>query len=305
MDDEQNLSSDIINENGDLFGTHNEDPNVFPTDTNIPLTDIGHSIKDYRTIFQETHQSNSQWRNTEARSAYNVSATNDGARQIIWKQAKDEINFVRGKVKAALDSCEPTIDNLVDLIFGPKSNIGRLLQDKLDISSEELLKQLGTFSLAAAYNSSKTQIFSKHSFVKIEGLADEITYQNFCNLIRNCGIKKKDDPAHVCGLKPLWMDVQSALNDTLRELFIQGFDCYMRVTEDDDKMHYEIDNKADTQGLKITQHVRDNRKGFVAHTTCFTASGLPIGIEWERCNDTATTDKKNYYKSAVPIKWTK
>ncbi len=305
MDDEQNLSSDIINENGDLFGTHDEDPNVFPTDANIPLTDIGHSIEDNRTIFQETHQSNSQWRNTEAPSANNVSAAIDGARQIIWKQAKDEINFVRGKEKAALDFREPTIDNLVDLIFGPKSNIGRLLQDKLDISSEELLKQLGTFSLAAAYNSSKTQIFSKHSFVKIEGLADEITYQNFCNLIRNCGIKKKDDPAHVCGLKPLWMDVQSALNDTLRELFIQGFDCYMRVTEDDDKMHYEIDNKADTQGLKITQHVRDNRKGFVAHTTCFTASGLPIGIEWERCNDTATTDKKNYYKSAVPIKWTK
>jgi hypothetical protein len=78
------------------------------------------------------------------------------------------------------------------------------------------------------------------------------------------------------------MDVQSAFNDTLRELFIQGFDCYMRVMEDDDKMHYEIDNKADTQGLKITQHARDNRKGFVAHTTCFTASGLRIGIEWER-----------------------
>jgi hypothetical protein len=155
MDDEQNLSSDIINENGDLFGTHDEDPNVFPTDANIPLTDIGHSIEDNRTIFQETHQSNSQWRNTEAPSAYNVSATIDGARQILWKQAKDEINFVRGKVKAALDSREPTIDNLVELIFGPKSNIGRLLQDKLEISSEELLKQLGTFSLAAAYNLSK------------------------------------------------------------------------------------------------------------------------------------------------------
>jgi hypothetical protein len=117
MDNEQNLSSDIINENGDLFGTHNEDLNAYPTDVNIPFADIGHSIEDKRSIFQETNQSDLQWRNTEAPSAYNVSAAIDGARQIIWKQAKDEINFVRGKVKVALDSCEPTMDNLVELIF--------------------------------------------------------------------------------------------------------------------------------------------------------------------------------------------
>jgi hypothetical protein len=154
-----------------------------------------------------------------------------------------------------LDSREPTINNLVELTFGSKRNIGRLLQEKSEIGSEELLKQLGTFSLAAAYNLLKTQMFSKHSFANVEGLADVTTYQNFWNLIGKGGCKKKEDPAHVCGLKPLWMDVQSALNDTCRELFFQGFDCEMRVTGDDDKMHYEIDNGADTQGLKITQHV--------------------------------------------------
>ena len=88
--------------------------------------------------------------------------------------------------------------------------------------------------LAAAYNLSKSQKFSQHSFEKIEGLVDETTYQNYWNLIGNCGIKEKDDPARVHGLKPLWMDVQSALNDTFRELFIQGLYCYMRVKEDDE-----------------------------------------------------------------------
>ena len=57
-----------------------------------------------------------------------------------------------------MDSREPTIDNLVELIFGPKSNIGRLLQEKLEIGIEELLKQLGIFSLAAAYILSKMQM---------------------------------------------------------------------------------------------------------------------------------------------------
>jgi hypothetical protein len=95
------------------------------------------------------------------------------------------------------------------------------------------------------------------------------------------------------------MDVQSAINETCRELFVIGFDSYMQVTEDDDKMHFEITNDADTQGLKITQHVRDNRKGTVAHTTCFTASGLPIGIEWERCFDTTTTATKRIISSQL------
>jgi hypothetical protein len=52
MDYEQNLSSYIINENGDLFGTHDEDLNAYPTDVNIPFADIGHSIEDKRSIFQ-------------------------------------------------------------------------------------------------------------------------------------------------------------------------------------------------------------------------------------------------------------
>jgi hypothetical protein len=75
--------------------------------------------------------------------------------------------------------------------------------------------------------------------------------------------------------------VKNALNEMCRELFIEGFQEYMRIIIDDDKMHYQIDKATNTQGLKVTQHVRDNRKGFVAHTTCYTASGLPIGIEWE------------------------
>ncbi len=62
----------------------------------------------------------------------------------------------------------------------------------------------------------------------------------------------------------------------------------MRVTTDDEKMHFQLSSKANTQGLKSSEHVHDNRKGFVAHTACYTASGLPIGIEWERENNDST-----------------
>jgi hypothetical protein len=93
---------------------------------------------------------------------------------------------------------------------------------------------------------------------------------------------------HARGLRPLWIDVEHALNETCRELLIEGADFYVRVTIDDDKMHYETKDQQSAQGLKIAQHVRDNRKGFVAHTACYTASGLPISIEWERSNDDTT-----------------
>jgi hypothetical protein len=71
-------------------------------------------------------------------------------------------------------------------------------------------------------------------------------------------------------------------------LFVEGVDFYIRITIDDDKVHYEITGKQLAQGLKIAQHVRDNRKGFVVHTSCFTASGLPIGIALERLSDDTT-----------------
>jgi hypothetical protein len=58
-------------------------------------------------------------------------------------------------------------------------------------------------------------------------------------------------------------------------------------------MPLQTGNEQDTQGPKVTQHVRDNRKGFMAHTCCYTASGLPNGIEWEHANyDSMTTAMK-------------
>jgi hypothetical protein len=82
--------------------------------------------------------------------------------------------------------------------------------------------------------------------------------------------------------------MQNALNETCRDLFIEGFESYMRVTTDGDKMHLQTGKEQDRKVLKVTQHVRDKRKGFVAHTCCYTASGLPFGIEWEHAYDDST-----------------
>jgi hypothetical protein len=83
---------------------------------------------------------------------------------MMWDQAQAEITFVKERVKTALVDKEPTIKNIWDLIFGPESNIGRLLMEKTKLNIMDLHKILGIFCLAAAYNLSKTQNFQQASF---------------------------------------------------------------------------------------------------------------------------------------------
>jgi hypothetical protein len=64
------------------------------------------------------------------------------------------------------------------------------------------------------------------------------------------GCNQHSDSFYVRGLRPLWMDMQSAFNETCRNFFIEGFTPYMHIINGDDKMHCEVNNKTDTQGLQ-------------------------------------------------------
>jgi hypothetical protein len=139
-----------------------------------------------------------------------------------------EIKFVRSKVKkvlAAMGELEPSIDNLMDLMICPRSNIGCLLGEKLTISDIRLLKNLGTYFLVAAYNLSQNQIYSKHSFGNTEGVTNQKTYQSFWNTIANMGCMPKGS-TNIGGLRPLWIDIEHVLNETCMELFIEGTEFY-------------------------------------------------------------------------------
>jgi hypothetical protein len=109
----------------------------------------------------------------------------DGAQQLLWNQAICKIGFVENKVKDTLRGKEPRITNLIDLIFGPQSNIGRTIQAKLQISNDDFLKQLGVYSLATAYNPPKMP--SNQSFLNTEGLTNEKNYQTFWDCIEQNG----------------------------------------------------------------------------------------------------------------------
>jgi hypothetical protein len=121
----------INSEEDELFGKNDLSVNDEGHDDGFPtLANIGCSLEDHNIIFKQKHPANSLWKDIEGPNLYNVSATINGAREESWTQAIREISFVRNNVKILLGQQEPTIHSLVDLIFGPKSNIGRLLEEK-------------------------------------------------------------------------------------------------------------------------------------------------------------------------------
>jgi len=83
----------------------------------------------------------------------------------------------------------------------------------------------------------------------MEWLTDQKNYQSFWSSIPKMGCVEKGK-TQVWGIRPLWIDVEHALNETCRELFIEDADFYIRVTVDDDKMHYETKDQQSAHRLK-------------------------------------------------------
>ncbi len=254
----------------------------------------GLTREDYFNFFEKNHPTASQWKDGADSKHDDIFVTVDEGSHAMRSQAKAEINFIKKKLKSILGTDSPKMIDLFNLMFGPRSRLGRLLQEKLEISFDELFKRLGLFLLASAYNFSKTQIFHKQSLVCVDGLASEEEYQNFWSAIGESGVtterasREFGDATHTHGVMPLWIEIQNAFNNTNRELFIEGFESFLRIILDDDKMHDSSKNQ-NIYCLKKAQHVRDIRTGCIAPTLVYTATGLPIGIEWERASDDSTT----------------
>jgi hypothetical protein len=122
----------------------------------------------------------------------------------------------------------------------------------------------------------------------VTGLASDDDYKAFWNRIAECDLDVFNNSN-----KRLWLRVQEAMNEELAELFVIGAKNAVGtpiLTIDDDKMHYAMRNKnGKTDGLKRSQHVRDNRHGFVCNHIVYTASGILIGLDFERTGDNDST----------------
>eukprot|EP00957_Ditylum_brightwellii_P091060 6932771-Ditylum_brightwellii.AAC.2 len=69
---------------------------------------------------------------------------------------------------------------------------------------------------------------------------------------------------------PLWLRLQTIFNESLRELFIEGTYEKVQMALDDEKEHCTNASRKSTKGIKYTQHVGDNKRGFIQHTAAST-----------------------------------
>jgi hypothetical protein len=84
----------------------------------------------YLEIFEKNHPTASQWK--EGRTTDDdVFITFGRGMNVIWSQGKVQIEFVKNKIKDILGTDSPKMIDLFNLLFGPRSRMGRLLEEKL------------------------------------------------------------------------------------------------------------------------------------------------------------------------------
>jgi hypothetical protein len=248
---------------------------------------------DDSVVFEALRKEQIKWKDV-ANPFEHLRATLDEARFQTFQLCIQEKEYIVKRIKEKLNGrCEKKFSNIMDLIFGSDSKLWKELDGRLNGVGNDgekmdhalFLKNLVTFFLAGAYHESTTSMYSGVSFLDKEKFASKEEYVQFWKRMSDCDRISDDDEESI----PLWQGVQDALNKTLRDLFIVGVKEFVdrpSVTIDDDKMHYSIRNKkGNTDGLKLTQHVRDNRKGFVDNHIVYTATGVPIGVDWEKTGD--------------------
>ena len=78
----------------------------------------------------------------------------------------------------------------------------------------------------------------------------------------------------------LWEKLEMVLNDTCVSISITNRRGHIPIALDDDKIWLSQTgrNKEDSFNLNYTTHVRDNRKGLIAHTAVSSGANVPLGM---------------------------
>ena len=196
----------------------------------------------------------------------------------------------------------PTINELQDRFFGAHSQMYQLFHRKIGLTHEQYLLFLGTFYYTCAIDMGLADMINEDEIMKTEIFMPIDEYMATWKLISEVGLPKEGGDGSTVGhrgAKEFWREVEDALNDFLRETFVLGYDKNIDLvaTIDDDKQHFQTARSLG--GPKLTQHVRDNRRGFTCHQMVMSASLLLIGARYEGRGDTTNTTTLNMIKTQL------
>jgi hypothetical protein len=205
--------------------------------------------------------------------------TVDRCKTFVWEKARAELRQICRRFDQEADH-----DGAFETIFGENCPFMRCLMDVSGLNYVDLRRFLGTLCIQSAYAVSSTELYCDDSLLKAYALMKNQEYNatwEIIGLSKRCkGVSRRDTTN--------WMIMETTLNQILRSISISDReDSSILLTHDDDKVWASNtgSNADDRFGLKYTQHVRDNRKGIVVHTAVSSTTSLPLGISFERENE--------------------
>ncbi len=242
-----------------------------------------------------------------------TSFTLDSSRKEAWTNYKNEVGDLKTSLYHLLvemkiidpsvprDGFQPSFKDLTMLIFGPKSEMSMLLCKELGIERHNLAQFLGNLFLQMSYKESPASLYDPLSSIKNDVLMSKDEYMATWKLI---AMKKRVDPTSDKAYIPtnrreecIWEVMERVVNKTLRNISItqaygevnQQASDTVNIALDDDKIWVESSgrNNRDDFGLRKVTHVKDNRKGIIAHSAVSTATNIPLSITFERNGESA------------------
>ncbi|MGH7974303.1 MAG: hypothetical protein ACREBR_02160, partial [bacterium] len=234
----------------------------------------------------EAHPTISQWRDDDT---VNVVVTFDESKEELWSYSQQEITHLKASVRNALGlegDTHPTSEQIDGVFFGPNSELSNVLCKALGSDHADLQRFRSTLALQATFSISTLEMFERGSpFIPYAAMSGR-KYVDACNLL-----SKGSMTSIAVGSRakvPLWLQIERALNSTFRAIAIDDRSGNIQLALDDDKV-YINSRTTDTQGLKPTTHVKDNRKGLVMLTCISSATDMPYGACWEKNGDSSQT----------------
>jgi hypothetical protein len=281
---------------------YDDEDEIFPFDMN----DIGMALGDLQRESEADAPNVTEWTDVEPEDM--VRAFLGEAVDTVWDQACEEIDLIRKSFERNFGTRKPTMQQLVDYFLGPKSPIARVFSDNLDWSEGEYTIFMRTFCVQCAYRLSAKELYTKPSYTDTSTLDNKDTYIAKWRAVGTSCLPNNEKASPASAPETLWMKFESAANTSFRDLIVDsmlggrggdGDDSIkiLRTVFDDDKMHFQA-TKA-TAFLKISQHVRDNRRGPVCHHCVLTATGLMVGSRFERLEDTAESCTRQLVKQQL------
>ena len=225
----------------------------------------------------------------------NIHFVFDEAIKGAWEKLQEEVSHIRQSLLINLgkeESDSIQFEDLLELAFGQNSDFTRTFCEGSKIKDRPtFLRFISTLCLQMSYKECPSSLYEDYSQLrdKVPMKKDE-----YMNIWKNIATGKKVSLSNFIGASRreecMWEQLERVINTLLRKITVVGRNVSISISLDDDKIWLQVSgmNLEDDFGLRRVQHVRDNRKGIVAHTAISSASNLPLHFMFERNGDGAT-----------------